>query len=150
MTIDKTRIDYDFPVKWNYHGNSHSVASGNNMAFREYFSGFTYYYSFDTLVAFEHVLSGMVVRSMYDEPDLHSNTTSKHLNSIDGGSAGAKNKRMSIKRLFLKALEDTNSQHRANVIKLANYEKQADDKHMRDTRLAERMKANNGYTKAGH
>ena len=72
----KNTIDYDLPYKWNYYKEG---SNSSAVAFRDENSGFTYFYSYNTLVAFEHTLSGLVVRE-----NVWGATTGKHLNAIDG------------------------------------------------------------------
>ena len=96
-------IDYDLPHKWNYFKiGSKSPA----VAFRDDYTGFTYYFSYETLVAFNHTLSGLVVRS-----NVWGNTTGKHLNAIDGGADNADNRL--YYEDFKKALENAQmAQHK--------------------------------------
>ena len=96
-------------------------------------------------MAFNHTLSGLVVRY-----NVWGHTTGKHLNAIDGGDAGARGKRVRFSEDFTKALENAQMAQHKTVIAVSKIIDETNDKHMRDTRLAERMKANNGYSKAGH
>ena len=138
----KNTIDYDLPYKWNYYKEGSNSPA---VAFRDENSGFTYFYSYNTLVAFEHTLSGLVVRE-----NVWGATTGKHLNAIDGGSVDAKIERVTYYEDFKKKLEETQSQSRETTVKVAELLKELKDKETRDKRLAERIKLNSGYSKAGH
>ena len=138
----KNTIDYDLPYKWNYYKQGSNSPA---VAFRDENSGFTYFYSYNTLVAFEHTLSGLVVRE-----NVWRATTGKHLNAIDGGSVDAKIERVTYYEDFKKKLEETQSQSRETTVKVAALLKDLKDKETRDKRLAERIKLNSGYSKAGH
>ena len=96
-------------------------------------------------MAFEHTLSGLVVRE-----NVWKATTGKHLNAIDGGSVDAKIERVTYYEDFKKKLEETQSQSRETTVKVAALLKELKDKETRDKRLAERIKLNSGYSKAGH
>ena len=135
-------IDYDLPHKWNYFKTGSKSPA---VAFRDDYTGFTYYFSYETLVAFNHTLSGLVVRY-----NVWGHTTGKHLNAIDGGDAEARGKRVRFAFAFNEALENAQIAQHKTVIAVSKIIDETNDKHMRDTRLAERMKANNGYSKAGH
>ena len=133
-------IDYDLPHKWNYFKiGSKSPA----VAFRDDYTGFTYYFSYETLVAFNHTLSGLVVRS-----NVWGNTTGKHLNAIDGGADNADNRL--YYEDFKKALENAQMAQHKTVIAMSKIIDETNDKHMRDKALADRIRLNNGYSKAGH
>jgi hypothetical protein len=138
----KNTIDYDLPYKWNYYKEG---SNSSAVAFRDENSGFTYFYSYNTLVAFEHTLSGLVVRE-----NVWGVTTGKHLNAIDGGSVDAKIERVTYYEDFKKKLEETQTQSRETTVKVAALLKELKDKETRDKRLAERIKLNSGYSKAGH
>ena len=138
----KNTIDYDLPYKWNYYKEGSNSPA---IAFRDENSGFTYFYSYNTLIAFEHTLSGLVVRA-----NAWGNTTGKHLNAIDGGSKEAKEKRILYVEEFRKELQKAYSGQRKTVIAVNDIIKEAKDKEFRNSRLAERIKLNAGYSKAGH
>jgi hypothetical protein len=142
MPNNNNSYDYDLPFYYNYVKNGSKTPA---IAFRDENNGFTYYFSYSTLVAFQHTLSGLVVRA-----NAWGNTTGKHLNAIDGGSKEAKEKRILYIEDFRKELQKAYSGQRKAVIAVNDIIKEAKDKEFRNSRLAERIKSNAGYSKAGH
>ena len=134
-------INYDLPHKYYYSKGTAGVA------FTDENSGFQYFFSYETLVAFHHTNSGLVVRE-----NIWGNTTGRHLNDIDGGAkdSGALTKRVAYLEDFTKALQDAQTAQRKTVVAVAKIVQEDEDKEMRNKALADRIRLNNGYSKAGH
>lgn len=133
------KLNTEVPVSvWNY------ARGNNNKAIYVNYLNVTFYMSYNTCVAFNSVLTGLVVHD-----NIWSNTTGAHLNAIDGGSLLAKTKRVNAKEFALK-LNEVEQNHRKGVISVYEILKEKKEKEFRDYRLAERNRLNAGYTKAGH
>ena len=141
INMKKVMLEYDLPHKHYYSKGTAGVA------FTDENSGFIYYFSYDTLVAFHHTNSGLVVRE-----NIWGNTTGRHLNDIDGGAkdSGALTKRVAYLEDFVKALEDAQTAQRKTVVTIAKIVQEDKDREMRNKALADRIRLNNGYSKAGH
>lgn len=129
----------DQPIKtWRY------ARGTNNMAIHVDAMNVTYYMSYNTCIAFNSIPTGLVVIRNY-----WSNTTGAHLNAIDGGDLLTKTKRATKAEFEAKLLEMEQS-HRKAIISVNDILKNKKDADFRNKRLAERIKLNSGYSKAGH
>lgn len=127
------------PVKtWRY------ARGTNNLAIYIDAINVTYYMSYDTCIAFDSVATGLVIRD-----NIWGTTTGAHLNAIDGGELLAKSKRVNTKQFFQK-IEEMEAAHRSAVVAVNAIIKEKKDQAFRNERLAERIKLNAGYSKAGH
>ena len=63
--------------KWNYGNYSSNNYGYHSLAFRD-INNNAYYYSYETLIAFESIKTGLVIRQ-----NVWGNTTGKHLNWIN-------------------------------------------------------------------
>jgi len=127
------------PVKvWNY------ARGNNNKAIYIDYMNVTFYMSYNTCVAFSSIPTGLVVHR-----NIWGTTTGAHLNAIDGGGIGDKAKRLFPKEFEEKLAEMEQSQRRSTI---AVYEilKEKKEAEFRNQRLAERIRLNAGYSKAGH
>ena len=127
------------PIKvWKY-----ARGNNNNAIYIDYMN-VTFYISYDNCIAFSSIPTGLVVHD-----NIWSTTTGAHLNTIDGGDLLAKTKRVNAKQFAAKLSEMEQSQRRSTI---AVYEilKDKKDAEFRNNRLAERIKLNGGYSKAGH
>jgi len=129
----------DEPIKtWSY------VRGDNNKAIYVDFMNVTFFMSYKTCIAFDSVSTGLVVQD-----NIWGNTTGAHLNAIDGGDLLAKSKRVNS-RQFAEKLLQMEQGHRNAVIAVNDILKEKKDAEIRNSRLAERIKLNAGYSKAGH
>lgn len=127
------------PIKiWNY------ARGNNNKAIYVESLNTTFYMSYNTCVAFNSVSTGLVIQD-----NIWGNTTGAHLNAIDGGDLLAKSKRVNS-RQFAEKLLQMEQGHRNAVIAVNDILKEKKDTEFRNSRLAERIKLNAGYSKAGH
>jgi hypothetical protein len=127
------------PIKvWKY------ARGNNNKAIYIDYMNVTFYMSYDTCIAFSSIPTGLVVHD-----NIWSTTTGAHLNTIDGGDLLSKTKRVNAKQFAAKLAEMEQSQRRSTI---AVYEilKDKKDAEFRNNRLAQRIKLNGGYSKAGH
>jgi len=127
------------PVKvWKY------ARGNNNQAIYIDYMNVTFYMSYNTCVAFSSIPTGLVVQH-----NIWGTTTGAHLNAIDGGGIGDKAKRVNSKEFEAKLAEMEQSQRRSTI---AVYEilKEKKEVEFRNNRLAERIRLNAGYSKAGH
>lgn len=132
-------MTYEAPVKiWNY------ARGNNNKAIYVESLNVTFYMSYNTCVAFNSVSTGLVIQD-----NIWGNTTGAHLNAIDGGDLLAKSKRVNS-RQFAAKIAIMESSHRNAIIAVNDILKEKKDKEFRDSRLAARIEANSGYSKAGH
>ena len=136
-------INYDLPHKFNYSRGANAVA------FHDTITGFTYYFSYDTLVGFKHTFTNDCAGGAIVRKNIWGVTTAKHLRSIDGGSAEAEFERLDEKQ-FIEALEKMQIKQKQTVIKVNKMLEEMQDKEMRNKALADRIRLNNGYSKAGH
>ena len=139
VDMKKVMLEYDLPHKHYYSKGTAGVA------FTDENSGFQYFFSYETLVAFHHTNSGLVVRE-----NIWGNTTGRHLNDIDGGSVEAVAKRVAYIEDFTKALQKAQTAQRKTVVAVAKIVQDDKDREMRNKALADRIRLNNGYSKAGH
>jgi len=123
---------------WNY------ARGDNNKAIYVKSLNVTFYMSYQTCVAFDSISTGLIVQD-----DIWGNTTGAHLNAIDGGGLLAKSKRVNSKQFAEKMLQMEQGHHNA-VIAVNDILKEKKDAEIRNSRLAERIKLNAGYSKAGH
>ena len=135
--MNKNNIEVPISV-WNY------ARGNNNKAIYIDYMNVTFYMSYDTCIAFSSIPTGLVVHD-----NIWSTTTGAHLNAIDGGSIADKAKRVNSEEFAAKMTEMEQSQRRSTI---AVYEilKDKKDAEFRNNRLAERIKLNGGYSKAGH
>ena len=135
--MNKNNIEVPISV-WNY------ARGNNNKAIHVDYMNVTFYMSYNTCVAFKSIPTGLVVQH-----NIWGTTTGAHLNAIDGGSIGDKAKRVNSEEFAAKLTEMEQSQRRSTI---AVYEilKDKKDAEFRNNRLAERIKLNGGYSKAGH
>ena len=127
------------PIKiWNY------ARGNNNKAIYVESLNTTFYMSYNTCVAFNSVSTGLVIQD-----NIWGNTTGAHLNAIDGGDLLAKSKRVNSRQFAEKMLQMEQA-HRNAVIAVNDILKEKKDTELRNSRLAERIKLNAGYSKAGH
>jgi hypothetical protein len=123
---------------WNY------ARGNNNKAIYIEFLNVTFYMSYNTCVAFNSVSTGLVIQD-----NIWGNTTGAHLNAIDGGDLLAKSKRVNSRQFAEKMLQMEQG-HRNAVIAVNDILKEKKETEFRNSRLAERIKLNAGYSKAGH
>ena len=133
------KLDVEMPVSiWNY------ARGNNNKAIYIEYLNVTFYMSYNTCIAFSSVSTGLVIQD-----NIWGNTTGAHLNAIDGGDLLAKSKRVNS-RQFASKLAEMEQSHRKAVIAVNDILKEKKDAEFRNSRLAERIKLNSGYSKAGH
>lgn len=133
------KLDVEMPVSiWNY------ARGNNNKAIYIEYLNVTFYMSYNTCIAFNSVSTGLVIQD-----NIWGNTTGAHLNAIDGGDLLAKSKRVNS-RQFASKLAEMEQSHRNAVIAVNDILKEKKDVEFRNSRLAERIKLNSGYSKAGH
>jgi hypothetical protein len=92
MFINNSRLDNTI-VKFESYGNYSSNNYGVNALVFTDINRIKYYFSYETLVAFEHPTSELVIRE-----NIWGNTTGKHLNWIDND----KSKRVDTPTFFEK------------------------------------------------
>ena len=129
----------DQPIKvWKY------ARGNNNKAIYIDYMNVTFYMSYDTCIAFSSIPTGLVVQH-----NIWGNTTGAHLNAIDGGDIGHKAKRVNSREFKAKIAEMEQSQRRSTIA-VHEILKDKKDAEFRNNRLAQRIKLNSGYSKAGH
>ena len=137
--MELNTMTHEAPIKiWNY------ARGNNNKAIYVESLNTTFYMSYNTCVAFNSVSTGLVIQD-----NIWGNTTGAHLNAIDGGDLLAKSKRVNSRQFAEKMLQMEQA-HRNAVIAVNDILKEKKDTELRNSRLAERIKLNAGYSKAGH